>query len=187
MNVHVVGGSGGEDNESINGADIAGTMAVTPGEVLTIGVGGEGQDSPHFAGGWGLPWNGSSFSGGSGLYDDNSNPAQPQWGGGGGGASVIANGNQLLVVAGGGGGEGGNDGVYALGGRGGFDGSLTGQNGEDNGGMAGSQSAPGGQGSLYGDGQVGGAGGGGYDGGGSGQIIGRRAAVAGPVRPTTPA
>lgn len=172
LNVDVIGGSGGEDNQTINGADIVGTMAVTPGEVLTVGVGGKGHDGGNdYSGGFGLPWNGSSFSGGSGLYDTNSNPAQPQWGGGGGGASVIANGNQLLVVAGGGGGEGGNDGVYALGGRGGYNGSLTGQDGEYHGGMAGSQSAPAGQSSLYGAGQVGGAGGGGYAGGGSGLII----------------
>lgn len=173
MQVDVTGGSGGEtDGATINGADISGTLAVTPGEVLTIGVGGEGGPGEvNYAGGWGLPWNGSSFSGGAGLHGSHSTPGDQEWSGGGGGASVIATGNQLLVVAGGGGGGGTADGYVYNGGRGGDNGSLTGQNGQGDGGTAGSQSQPAGQNSSPSADEPSGAGGGGYAGGGTGQGV----------------
>ena len=49
LNVQLIGGSGGESygggrsTPVINGAEISGRLDVTPGEVLTIGVGGKGQ------------------------------------------------------------------------------------------------------------------------------------------------
>ena len=173
LNVQAIGGSGGDQSGGgmqgpvINGAEITGTMAVTPGEVLTIGVGGRGYQVNELAGGWGLPWNGSSFSGGSGRF------VGAESGGGGGGASVITAGSQIQVVAGGAGGQGGSASWSDLGGKGGYDGSLTGQNGQNNGGVAGSQNTPAGQNALYTNaGVVAGAGGGGYAGGGSGQVTG---------------
>ena len=174
LNATVIGGSGGDYSGGgfggpvVNGADVSGTLNVTPGEVLTIGVGGKGYQGPHFNGGWGMPWNGSSFSGGSGRF------VGAEGGGGGGGASVIEADNQLQVVAGGAGGQGGSASYNDFGGKGGYNGSLTGQNGQNNGGSAGSMSTPQGQDSLFSNaGAVAGSGGGGYAGGASGQYSGQ--------------
>jgi hypothetical protein len=182
MNVDVVAGSGGSTfaDGLVSGAEITGILHVTPGEVLSIGVGGAGSRGyESTAGGWGLPYNGSSFSGGNGFNADEGNQ-----GGGGGGASVILDkslnpSQQVLVVAGGAGGnttgKSGGGSLAYTGGRGGYNGSLTGEDGHGSepgvgtGGKAGSMDGTQGQDSPT-VGTVPGAGGGGYKGGASGLV-----------------
>ena len=58
LKVAAIGGAGNSsetfDHEP-NGAEVNGTLAVTPGEVLTVGVGGQGNTTTKsVAGGWGL-------------------------------------------------------------------------------------------------------------------------------------
>lgn len=196
------GGSGqfpaGPGGEAGLGGRVAATIAVTPGEVLTVRVGGAGLDGsledPSPSSGFG------GFNGGGAGGDISG-------GGGGGGASDVRQGGDDLadrvVVAGGGGGGGVDgavpDGVVA-GGVGGAGGGLDGLPGGDGspyvqqpaptGGGGGSQSAGGAAGSVQGglpaptagvlgQGGLGGAngvdnpdggggGGGGYFGGGGG-------------------
>lgn len=150
------------------------TLAVTPGEILTILVAGLGS----LAGSGGFVGGGSS--GQNGVY-------------GGGGASEIRRGSTQLVVAGGGGGGGLN------GGNGGHGGGLTGTAGTGTcggGGGGGSQSVGGAGGAAGAGGQAGtagtlglgghgadatgvasggGGGGGGYYGGGGGGSCGTAA------------
>lgn len=163
--VDMAGAAGGPVYSTTTGQGLGGrvqaTLAVTPGQVLTVVVGGAG--APSVAG-----YNG----GGIGLYDD----------GGGGGASDIRTGGAALpnrvLVAGGGGGDNGAGGA-----GGGLTGGTGGTNGNGGGGLGGSQSAGGAggaAGSTYpagngGSGATGGAGsgnngggGGGYFGGGAG-------------------
>ena len=167
LDVDVIGGSGGDRDGTVNGAEIKGILPVTPGERLMIGAGGQGSDQ-NYVGGWGLPWGNdnpsgnNSFTGGYGLATD------VNGGGGGGGASVIVADNQLAVVAGGGGGEGNNAMHNALGGQGGYNGQLIGQNGQNGGGQAGSMAYYPGQNNTSNGTAEGGAGGGGYQGGAAG-------------------
>jgi hypothetical protein len=171
--VTAVGGAGGNAYYSTwpSGAEVNGTMAVTPGEVLTLGVGGYGDcTDTHVTGGWGLTTNGSDFSGGNGsVSSGGAADACP-----GGGATVIVDpSGSILVVAGGGGGDGA---VQAglnrgqRGGRGGY-GGWTGESGvpfPGGGGQAGGNSSTQGQ-STSGAGEgSGGAGGGGNNGGAAG-------------------
>jgi hypothetical protein len=180
ITVNLYGASGGSNNSSATGglgAETTGTIAVTPGEILDLKVGGSGAS----------PYLNSSASGG---YPDGG-AAQgnnfSQSGGGGGGSSSIWSSGTPLAIAGGGGGVGGNNG-----GDGGGGGSNQGQNGVTSasqyvgtsssyynvGGGGGTQSSGGrgsSPGSLYsggagsvGDGGGGGGGGGGYYGGGGG-------------------
>jgi len=152
------GGAGGE------GAKVSGTLGVTPGEVLFVGVGGLGGIG-------GGARNGSD--GGEGSS-----------GGQGGGASVLGTGSPfpgfgaLLLVAGGGGGggpttKGGNAGAAGISGDGDGGGAGTsetggsgGAGGAGNAGTAGTFGLGGEGGSAAHDG--GGGGGGGYYGGGGG-------------------
>ena len=117
------GGNGGNDAGRSGGAGstagrVTGTLAVTPGEVLTLfigGAGGNGSDGRGASGGWsgasgGAPLGGAGGSGGnSGTKSFSSSGS----GGGGGGATWLyrstntANTNNILAVAGGGGGGGG--------------------------------------------------------------------------------
>jgi hypothetical protein len=148
------------------GGRVQATVAVTPGEVLNIFVGGQGGAGGTTVGGT-AGYNGGGTGGG--------------WpggrsGGGGGGASDIRQGGTALanriVIAAGGGGTGVN---YAVGNRGGDGGGLTGANGLTGTylGAGATQSAGGapngalGQGGNAPGGQTGGGGGGGYYGGGS--------------------
>ena len=165
------GGSGGTDCQGIGlgggGAYATDVIGVTPGEVLTIYVGGGGAAGPNSGnsqatlptvfgygnGGRGGTPGGQGFSGA---------------GGGGGGGTAILRGSSVLVVAGaGGGGSGaGCSGVGMTGGGGG----VNGTNGVNaTGGAAGaSGSTVGGDGGNRGsgnDGGGGGGGGGGYLGG----------------------
>ncbi len=170
LTVDLAGAAGGPVNNGTTGQGLGGrvqaVLAVVPGQVLTIQVGGAGGR------------NVGGYNGGGGTrtgFNYNS---------GGGGASDIRLGGAALtnrvLVAGGGGGGGG----YSVGGVGGAGGGLTGGNGGSNlgsssilGGFGGSQSAPGAGGDGFGSGggsgatggtEDGGGGGGGYFGGGAG-------------------
>jgi hypothetical protein len=159
------------------GADITGTLPVTPGETLLIapaGSGGGTSTSPSSIdskGGWGVTYNGDSYSGGSTvIVDSGAKLAQP----GGGATVVIDEGTgQILAVAGGAGGSGDSSGTSgacvnaSYGGNAGADGSWTGANGQPaaGGGAAGGGSTPTGQSSTATDYCAGGAGGGGVKGG----------------------
>ncbi|MGE3620760.1 MAG: glycine-rich protein [Acidimicrobiia bacterium] len=187
------------------GAIVTGTLEVTPGEVLTVVVGGRGEpgyvqeddlDTP-------VPGGAGGYNGGG---DGGSVPESHAFalhraaGAGGGGASEVRRGGEVLALAGGGGGAGReNDGGGAAGGVG-ADGE--GAQGQGGGGAAGDQ--PGVAGSdddgatTAGDGQpgqggagadvkgdfdtwvnAGGGGGGGLAGGGGGGEWGAAAVSAG--------
>ena len=151
------GGNGG------SGGYVSGTLAVTPGQVLTLYVAGGGggeTTGPTVAGG---------FGGGGGASVSSING-----GGGGGGASYIllASGSILKVAAGGGGGGGA---IFTrLGGNGGGligqDGSIANSGGTQSAGGVGFTTAgyPNGTGAYLSGGYAteGGGGGGGYYGGG---------------------
>jgi hypothetical protein len=120
--VHVVaiggkGGTGaGNTREGGFGAMVSADISVTPGEVLSVMVGGNGGDSTGTAGG-----DGGFNNGGAGGNDNLTTSSGDEGGGGGGGMSdvVDASGNFLtgaLVVAAGGGGSGGGPGSGAGGG-----------------------------------------------------------------------
>jgi hypothetical protein len=119
------GGSGGF------GGQVTATLAVTPGESLTLTVGAVGGGAP------------GGTDGLSGFYN----------GGAGGGASGVARGGAFLLVAGGGGGGGGADPIYS-GGAGG-----AGHGGAPATGGAGSHSSNGGGGGGGGTASSGGDGG----------------------------
>jgi Glycine rich protein/Secretion system C-terminal sorting domain len=169
------------------GGRVQALMAVTPGMVLNIYVGGKGSDGAYTTGGGG-GYNGGGYGG------------EASWGysgGGGGGGSDIRTGSALtsrLIVAGGGGGAGAECSSFAYypdGERGGDGGNDVGESGGDGcyfdgghgasdsaGGAGGynigsSSPAPGIAGSLGSGGgggtpSTGGGGGGGYYGGGGG-------------------
>ncbi len=144
------GGPGG------NGGEVAATIATTPGETLTVQVGGTGSLSTAGA------------NGGGGTSGD---------GGGGGGSSDLLRGGAFLVVAGGGGG-GGTPGSAAGGTGGGLLGGIGGTSGGGGGGggtavSGGIGGAGGSGGTAGGDGAAGAGGAGGsitgiYGGGGGG-------------------
>ena len=157
------------------GGRVVGTLAVTPGQVINIYVGGKGANGASGAGGAG-GFNGGGTAAGNTSYA----------GGGGGGATEIRIGGTALadrkLVAAGGGGAAYN---YTVGDNGGNGGGLTGVNGMSNSGynstycgLGGTQSAGGAPGSgatagafgVGGNGatgtNTGGGGGGGYYGGG---------------------
>ena len=96
-------GGGGEP-----GGEVVGDLAVTPGEVLTLWVGGGGQSNGGQ--GFGSPSH-DDFEGGSGGPGYGPGTGN---GGGGGGASYLEAGGQVTMLAGGGGGGGGS-GTYDLG------------------------------------------------------------------------
>lgn len=178
------GGGGGGPTTSAGGLGgrVTATISVTPGETLTIVVGGAGGDVGACEG----PSGSGGFNGGGA---GGSNPCR---GGGGGGASDVRRGgtglDDRVVVAGGGGGGGGYFG--SVGGAGGAGGGETGGAGADgtagfhgDGGGGGSQSTGGaagagnqngtagasGEGGAGASGQAsGGGGGGGFFGGGGG-------------------
>jgi hypothetical protein len=151
------GGMGFYGTGGSNGARAQATLLVTPGEVLTLYVGGAGSNN------------------GPGGYNGGGNGSLDQYqGAGGGGASDVRRSasapstslaDRLLVAAGGGGGGGYNDG--------GAGGTPTGADGQGlNGpGRGATQTAAGGAGALGQGGGAsgsGGGGGGGYYGGGGG-------------------
>ncbi len=179
------GGGGGSTNSSSGGAGggagfVEGTIAVTPGETLTLKVGGAGK-AGLVSGGSGV---GGLNGGGAGGPGCTSYCA----GGGGGYSGIFRESSPLFVAAGGG---GGGVGYGSVGGSGGVGGGIVGGSGglgaATGAAGGGSQSAGGIAGiGNYGNGNVGaylsgangifysgtsygsGAGGGGYYGGGSG-------------------
>ena len=177
----IMAGADGGGTSGGNGAVISGTLAVTPGQVLNIYVGGTGTCNTNNGGGW----NG----GGTGKAANSS--ANGSCGGGGAtdiriGGTVLA--NRVMVAAGGGGMGGGTQ--DAAGGGGGCASGATGVNSFGGGGTGGTQTSGGAGGTPWGSGQngapgslgnggagatdncynnsPGGGGGGGYFGGGSG-------------------
>lgn len=164
---HAAGGPGGQ---------VQGTLAVAPGAVLQVNVGGQGGTDGSEAGGF----NGGGCGGSGCMVTGNT----PSLAGGGGGASDIRGGSdtladRLLVAAGGGGGGGSNSngttgtsvtgatgggmGLAGTQGGGGTGGSPSGKTG--GGGGLGTGGNGGGSDFHGGDG---GGGGGGYHGGGAG-------------------
>jgi hypothetical protein len=157
------GGGGGETtNPGPGGAGGGGgfseaTLAVTPGETLTVYVGGGGD---------------------GGLTDGYAPSYSGQGGGGGGFSGVFRAATELIIAGGGGGGGGGDNSINTPGGAGGAGGGTTGGTGGSsslaNGGTGGTDSAPGtgGTSSTYnsgsdGSGSSGGAGADGRDGEGA--------------------
>jgi hypothetical protein len=97
LDVTAYGGEGGWNiTPGGKGGLVTARLVVTPGETLSITVGGRGPDAIA-----GSPTPSGGFNGGGGSTGD---------GGGGGGASDVRRGGTRLVVAGGGGGSG-NGGV----------------------------------------------------------------------------
>jgi hypothetical protein len=155
LQVTAVGGTGGTDFSQCGpgcgtggeGAVVSATVAVTPGEALTITVAANGGNET-VAGGGGGSGAGSGGSGGA------STPGAVG-GGGGGGASAVYDAGAPLVVAGGGGGGGGEAGGGSAGGAG-----VAGTNEPTcTGGDAGGQSGPGAAGGCGGSSGNGGNGG----------------------------
>jgi hypothetical protein len=156
------GGGGGCDSSPGSagraGARTSGTLAVSPGQVLTISVGsggGGGSSDQGSAPGGAGGTNNLGYSGGRGS---NSGPVPISGGGGGGGAAsaVLVNGTPTVVAAGGGGGAGGGNGVPGQGvSPGGTSGGIAGGDGTYKGG----------------DGGGAGGGGGGYPLGGAGGSV----------------
>jgi hypothetical protein len=171
------GGAGIDGGGGGVGSQVTGTLAVTPGEILTVVVGASGSDgSVTCSGGGGGGSGGLAAGGNGGGCGVTGDP-----GGGGGQATSVSgpsNVGTVMIAAGGGGGGGG--GVVGFSGGGG--GSGDGGNGGDGGGTNhGSGGAGGGSGSSTGtkggdacDGCVAGAGGGGGGGlkGGAGGTAG---------------
>lgn len=151
-----------EGRKPASGAEITGTLSVTPGDVLRIAAGGAGGFAyDNVSGGWGITNGSDNYSGGTGVYS-----AGTSIGGGGGGATVVFNSSdtQPIVVAGGAGGAG-QDGS---GGNGGENGSLIGGNGGPElgaGGAAGANTTTQGQNQTTAGADSAGAGGGGVKGG----------------------
>ena len=157
------GGGGGADSSPGSagraGARVSGTLAVSPGQILTISVGSGGgggtSDQGSAPGGVGGT-NNLGYSGGSGSA---AGPTPISGGGGGGGAAsaVLVNGSPTVVAAGGGGGGGGGNGVPGQGvSPGGTSGGIAGSAGQ----------------TKSGDGGGAGGGGGGYPQGGRGGNVG---------------
>ena len=148
INVTAAGADGG-GSAGGNGAVVTGTLAVTPGQVLNIYVGGTGTCNTNSGGGW----NG----GGTGKAANSS--ANGSCGGGGAtdiriGGTALA--NRVIVAAGGGGMGGGTQ--DAAGGVGGCANGATGVNSFGGGGTGGTQTSGGTGGNPWGSGQNGASG-----------------------------
>lgn len=112
LHVELDGGSGADGQgaygvgEGADGSKVVGDLAVTPGQALTLWVGGAGQ--PGGGAGYGNPSH-NDFQGGSGGSGSGTLVGAGN-GGGGGGASYIAEGAPVALAGGGGG--GGGSGTY---------------------------------------------------------------------------
>jgi hypothetical protein len=107
------GGIAGGDEQGALGGEADGTLSVTPGEILSIYVGGRGGPGGAATGGWivlGGPggFNGGGAGGQAAIESDGNQTWQGYGGGGGGGASDVRQGGTGLadrvVIAGAGGG-----------------------------------------------------------------------------------
>jgi hypothetical protein len=177
------------------GGEAQATITVTPGETLTVVVGGRGGDGQNGSG----PGAGGFNGGGAGGNSSGAIGTNP--GSGGGGASDVRRGTDPLVVAGGGGGAGNSGtnggaggGDAGTGGTGNLDGqhNSTGGGGgtQASGGAAGANSdttvtaevgtaGQGGAGATGGQSGGGGGGGGWFGGGGGGLAFPDNGASAG--------
>ncbi|MEZ3159437.1 LPXTG cell wall anchor domain-containing protein [Microbacterium sp. BWT-B31] len=119
-------GEGNQAGDGAVGAQLGGTMSVTPGQVLTIYVAGQGADAtgdgPGGSGGTGYRAGGAGGTGAGTVGLRNG-------GGGGGGSSAIIGGNADVIAGGGGGGGGTGGGFGACDGGGGGAGGATGATG----------------------------------------------------------
>jgi hypothetical protein len=89
------------------GAQITATAGVTPGDVLVVMLGGQGQTADSsYCGSGGLS-SGDTMNGGNGGGIDEGGSGSPGGGGGGGTEVVDANSGSVVLAAGGGGGGGG--------------------------------------------------------------------------------
>lgn len=168
------GGGGGTGAVGGGGGYTTSAIAVTPGESLTVQVGGAGGPGDsncvsNAGGGAG----GSSVTGPGGAGGNAGASGCSRGGGGGGGGSFVFRGPTVLVAAGGGGGGAGTEAGGAGGGGGGGAGGANGNCGTGGaaGGQAGSSGATGGS-VGGGDGSGAGGGGGGYNGGNGGTVTG---------------
>lgn len=138
LNLVAFGAQGGQGGTSPQGgtgpagglgAEESATISVTPGQVLTVTVGGRGQVGSNSDGLTpGLGGAGGSFggggNGGAGGINTTLVLGASAGAGGGGGQSSVFNSGTPLVIAGGGGGGGSSNGFVIGGGSGG---GLTGQ------------------------------------------------------------
>ncbi len=115
------GGRGGVDHPTPNFGGyqgvVTGTIPVTPGQVLTIGVGGGGAAG---AGGGSAPGGAGGqnpLAGYDGATGGTAGPAGSSGGGGGGGGATVLRIDGVDIVAGGAGGNGGNGQFAAIIGR----------------------------------------------------------------------
>ena len=165
VDLTVVGGGGGGGGSDSSpgaagrpGARIAGTLAVSPGQILTISIGSGGLGGASDQGsapGGRAGINTLGYRGGTGSAAGPT-PLSGAGGGGGGASVILLNGSPVVVAAGGGGGGGGGNGVPGQGvSPGGTSGSIAGGNGQIKGG----------------DGGGAGGGGGGYPLGGAGGSV----------------
>jgi len=163
------GGNGGNDGyaggtPSSTVAKITGTINVTPGATLKVGIGGGGSGGSgcvtNSGGGAGGNGNYSSLSLGnySGSNGGNAGPSGCSGGGGGGGAGSVLNGAFGTIVVGGGGAGGGGDNCQRA--RNAGDNITSGGAGGTSGAAAWNATGDGGGGGGNGGGLVGGAGGG---------------------------
>jgi hypothetical protein len=126
LHLDVVGGSGGSGQGNYgggagaSGGEIVGDLAVTPGQVFTLWVGGGGQSDGGQ--GYGNPTH-NDFEGGSGASGYGVTTGN---GGGGGAASYIKLGSTMIAVGGGGGGGGGGGDATGGSGASGGTGASTG-------------------------------------------------------------
>jgi len=178
LNLEAIGGGTLSDGShyGTGGAQVTGTVPVTPGEKLLIGVASSGNwgdghgDGSKTAAGWGMTYDSDNYSGGSVNINAGQVPGKA-----GGGATVVVDedSGSIIAVAGGGGGNGVALGqadcpVEYKGGSGGENGSWTGGNGNPwpgGGGQAGANTSTEGQSSTDVGLCVAGAGGGGVKGG----------------------
>jgi len=94
------GGTGGR------GARVTTTLAVAPGETLSVVVGGAGEPGADLAGGVAGSGYGAGGDGGASGNDADGSTVSAGGGGGGGASAVVRAGAALVVAAGGGGGGG---------------------------------------------------------------------------------
>ncbi|MFD7070517.1 prealbumin-like fold domain-containing protein [Streptomyces sp. NPDC059913] len=148
LSVTAYGAAGGTGQYNVpggGGAEVAATLDVTPGQVLTVDVGGAGHggDDPL------APTLGGYGGGGTGGAYRVDGEIRGIAAGGGGGRTVISSGAVPLIVAGGGGGGGGSFFSSAIGGG---SGGRTGQPGTglpgDDEGKPGRSGGEGGQGGI---------------------------------------
>ena len=184
VTIETYGAQGGAGHSNLvggKGGYAKGNLSVTPGEVLSLYVGGQGGNANSYSG-IGVTVPGGYNGGGIGGYD-NSVPGAK--GGGGGGASDVRNsGGTRVIIAGGGGGSGygsiGGDGGGTNGGTApDFNGAIGGTGGTQSSGGAAYIGRGATAGSLYTGGNgstnqnayAGAGGGGGYYGGGGGSSV----------------